>query len=39
VFLHIGTGKVVRLGGEFSVEIDRVMGPLRAMFGDGAYVA
>ncbi|MBU6202007.1 MAG: DNA polymerase III subunit alpha [Acidobacteria bacterium] len=39
VFLHIGAGKVIRLGGEFSVELDRVMGPLRAMFGDGAYVA
>ena len=39
VFLHIGAGKVIRLGGEFSVELDRVMGPLRAKFGDGAYVA
>ena len=39
VHLHIGTGKVVRLGGEFSVDLDRGMGPLRAMFGDAAYVA
>jgi len=29
----------VRLAGEFSVDLVRVMGPLRAMFGDGAYVA
>jgi DNA polymerase-3 subunit alpha len=38
VFVHIGSDKAVRLGSEFNVNLDHVMGPLRVAFGDAAYI-
>ena len=38
VFVHIGADKAVRLGSEFNVNLDHVMGPLRVAFGDAAYI-
>jgi hypothetical protein len=38
VFIHLGEEKAVRLGSEFNVNLDRVMGPLRVAFGDAAYI-
>jgi len=38
VLLHLAGDKVVRLGPEFTVNIDRAMGQLRVVFGDAAYV-
>lgn len=33
VFLHLGEGKVLQLGSEFSVQVDRVVPELRVAFG------
>ena len=33
VFLHIGDAKILKLGEEFLVDIDRVIPPLRVAFG------
>jgi DNA polymerase-3 subunit alpha len=38
VFVHLGDDKAVRLGSEFNVNLDKVMGPLRVAFGDAAYI-
>lgn len=38
VFLHLANDKVLRLGSEFSVNLDQVMGRLRASFGDAATI-
>jgi DNA polymerase-3 subunit alpha len=38
VLLHLAGDKVVRLGPEFGVNIDRAMGQLRVVFGDAAYI-
>ena len=38
VFIHIGDDKAVRLGSEYNVNLDKVMGPLRVAFGDAAYI-
>ena len=35
VFLHIGDAKILKLGAEFMVDIDRVIPPLRVAFGSG----
>jgi DNA polymerase-3 subunit alpha len=35
VFLHVGDAKVLRLGEDFRVDIDRVIPPLRVAFGAG----
>ncbi|MFM7126963.1 MAG: DNA polymerase III subunit alpha [Actinomycetota bacterium] len=35
VYLHVGESKVLRLGEEFRVDIDRVIPPLRVAFGAG----
>ncbi|MFM7125512.1 MAG: OB-fold nucleic acid binding domain-containing protein, partial [Actinomycetota bacterium] len=35
VYLHVGDSKVLRLGEEFRVDIDRVIPPLRVAFGAG----
>jgi len=39
VFVHLAEDKVVQLGSEFSVNIDRAIGQLRHVFGDAAYIA
>jgi hypothetical protein len=36
--VHLGDDKAVRLGSEFNVNLDKVMGPLRVAFGDAAYI-
>ncbi|MEO8162715.1 MAG: DNA polymerase III subunit alpha [Ilumatobacteraceae bacterium] len=38
VLLHLADDKVVRLGAEFTVNIDRAMGQLRVVFGDAVYI-
>ncbi len=38
VLLHLAGDKVVQLGPEFTVNIDRAMGQLRVVFGDAAYI-
>ena len=38
VFVHLAEDKVVQLGSEFSVNIDRAIGQLRHVFGDAAYI-
>lgn len=38
VLLHLADDKVVRLGPEYTVNIDRAMGQLRMVFGEAAYV-
>ena len=38
VFLHIGQGKVLRLGDDFKVDLDRVVGELRMLLGHDAVV-
>jgi DNA polymerase-3 subunit alpha len=38
VYLHIGQGKMIRLGDEFSVDLDRVVGELRLAFGHEAVM-
>lgn len=38
VLLHLAGDKVVRLGPEFTVNIDRAMGQLRVVFGNAAYI-
>lgn len=38
VLLHLAGDKVVRLGPEFTVNIDRAMGQLRVVFGDAVYI-
>jgi DNA polymerase-3 subunit alpha len=39
VFLHLSDDKAVSLGAEYTVNLDRVMGQLRASFGDAATIA
>jgi DNA polymerase-3 subunit alpha len=39
VFLHVAGDKALRLSSEFDVNLDRVIGQLRATFGDAAYIA
>ncbi len=38
VLLHLAGDKVVQLGPEFTVNIDRAMGQLRVVFGDAVYI-
>ncbi|MFM8267294.1 MAG: DNA polymerase III subunit alpha [Ilumatobacteraceae bacterium] len=38
VFLHLGQGKVLRLGDDFNVDLDRVVGELRVALGHDAVV-
>jgi DNA polymerase-3 subunit alpha len=38
VFLHLGQGKVLRLGDEFRVDLDRAVGELRMALGHDAVV-
>ncbi|MEO8362938.1 MAG: DNA polymerase III subunit alpha [Ilumatobacteraceae bacterium] len=38
VLLHLAGDKVVRLGPEFTVNIDRAMGQLRVVFGAAVYI-
>ena len=38
VLLHLADDKVVRLGPEFTVNIDRAMGQLRVVFGAAVYI-
>ncbi|MGA0895618.1 MAG: hypothetical protein ACO3S5_13425, partial [Ilumatobacteraceae bacterium] len=38
VFLHIGQGKVLRLGDDFRVDLDRAVGELRMLLGHDAVV-
>ena len=38
VFLHLGQGKVLRLGDEFRVDLDRAVGELRMLLGHDAVV-
>jgi DNA polymerase-3 subunit alpha len=38
VFLHLGSGKVLRLADDFSVDLGRVVGELRVAFGHDAVV-
>jgi DNA polymerase-3 subunit alpha len=33
VYLHVGDSKVLRLGDDFNVDVDRVIPPLRVAFG------
>ena len=33
VFIHLGQSKVLKLGPEFTVDVDRVIPPLRVAFG------
>jgi DNA polymerase-3 subunit alpha len=35
VFIHLGGSRVLRLGAEFAVDVDRVIPPLRVAFGVG----
>jgi DNA polymerase-3 subunit alpha len=35
VYLHVGDSKVLRLGDDFNVDVDRVIPPLRVAFGSG----
>jgi len=35
VFIHLGGSRVLRLGSEFAVDVDRVIPPLRVAFGMG----
>ncbi len=35
VFIHLGGSRVLRLGSEFAVDVDRVIPPLRVAFGVG----
>jgi hypothetical protein len=39
VFLHLSDDKAVSLGAQYTVNLDRVMGQLRASFGDAATIA
>ncbi len=38
VFLHLSEDKAVNLGAQYTVNLDRVMGQLRASFGDAATI-
>ncbi len=38
VYLHIGQGKVLRLGDDFCVDLDRVVGELRMLLGHDAVM-
>jgi DNA polymerase-3 subunit alpha len=38
VFLHLGQGKVLRLGDDFRVDLDRAVGELRMLLGHDAVV-
>jgi DNA polymerase III subunit alpha len=38
VFLHLGDNKILRLGDEFSVNLDRIIGELRVVFGHDAVM-
>lgn len=39
MFVHLAEDKVVQLGSEFNVNIDRAIGQLRHVFGDAVYIA
>ena len=38
VFLHLGGDKVMQLDSKFTVDLDRVIGQIRVMFGEAAYI-
>jgi DNA polymerase-3 subunit alpha len=39
VFVDMGAGKMLRLGDEFSVDVDRAIGDLRVAFGDSVIIS
>ena len=38
VFLHLGGDKVMQLDSKYTVDLDRVIGQIRVMFGEAAYI-
>ncbi len=38
VFVHLGGDKVMQLDSKFTVDLDRVIGQIRVMFGEAAYI-